>query len=496
MDILNSKWNCAICIDSRQGGREENQDCYACSDTPIGFVAVVCDGMGGGPGGANASTLAVQAILQHLNSCSPVADAEAALKNAVNNANSLLRQTIAEHNELRGMGTTCVVVVVKGKVATVAHVGDSRLYQVRGSRVVFRTADHSVVGEMVRRGELTEEDARRAANSNVITQALGISDTVDPEIDHLQLSVGDRLALCTDGIWGTMSEDQLVGLFCDNKSLRDLVKQTMDSVDMIGQVNSGYDNLTLGIVRITSLSQTVANTPANPQSAANRPATPQTQTSKRHGRPWTYVLGFLLLASVSLNAYMLVSSAVGNDNQRVADDRWTSDKTFPALPDQRNDDTNDETDNNVSETDEELDLKFMKKEISIKRDSIRLLKQILESQNDNTSSLAKRPTRHSQLTESIKRNLQNIKEPHKNKQQKVKNNIEFQKIILKDIDQLRSEYKRTDKKLSQIENQLRSKNLTEVNSNGTSTDRSRKIISNAVNVLDVLPVYPADANKK
>lgn len=122
MDILNSKWNCAICIDSRQGGREENQDCYACSDTPIGFVAVVCDGMGGGPGGANASTLAVQAILQHLNSCNPVADAEAALKNAINNANRLLRQTIAEHAELRGMGTTCVVAVVKGKVATVAHV--------------------------------------------------------------------------------------------------------------------------------------------------------------------------------------------------------------------------------------------------------------------------------------------------------------------------------------------------------------------------------------
>lgn len=452
MDILNSKWNCAICIDSRQGGREENQDCYACSDTPIGFVAVVCDGMGGGPGGANASTLAVQAILQHLNSCNPVADAEAALKNAINNANRLLRQTIAEHAELRGMGTTCVVAVVKGKVATVAHVGDSRLYQVRGSRVVFRTADHSVVGEMVRRGELTEEDARRAANSNVITQALGISDTVDPEIDRLQLSVGDRLALCTDGIWGTMSEDQLVGLFCDNKSLRDLVKQTMDSVDMIGQTNSGYDNLTLGIVRITSLSQTIANTPANPQSAANRPAPSQTQASKRHGRPWMYVLGFLLLASVSLNAYMLVSSSGGNDNQRMTDDQWNSENTRRLLPpDQRNNDT---------------------------------------------SSLTKRPTRHSRLAESIKRNLQNIKESHKDKQQKVKNNIEFQKIILKDIDQLRSEYKRTDKKLSQIENQLKSKNLTEVNSDGTSTDRSRKIISNAVNVLDVLPVYPADANNK
>lgn len=497
MDILNSKWNCAICIDSRQGGREENQDCYACSDTPIGFVAVVCDGMGGGPGGANASTLAVQAILQHLNSCNPVADAEAALKNAINNANRLLRQTIAEHAELRGMGTTCVVAVVKGKVATVAHVGDSRLYQVRGSRVVFRTADHSVVGEMVRRGELTEEDARRAANSNVITQALGISDTVDPEIDRLQLSVGDRLALCTDGIWGTMSEDQLVGLFCDNKSLRDLVKQTMDSVDMIGQTNSGYDNLTLGIVRITSLSQTIANTPANPQSAANRPAPSQTQASKRHGCPWMYVLGFLLLASVSLNAYMLVSSSGGNDNQRMTDDQWNSENTRRLLPpDQRNNDTNDESDNNVSEADEELDYKFLKKDYSLKRDSIRQLKQILELRNDDTSSLTKRPTRHSRLAESIKRNLQNIKESHKDKQQKVKNNIEFQKIILKDIDQLRSEYKRIDKKLSQIENQLKSKNLTEVNSDGTSTDRSRKIISNAVNVLDVLPVYPADANNK
>lgn len=266
---------------------------------------------------------------------------------------------------------------------------------------------------------------------------------------------------------------------------------------MIGQTNSGYDNLTLGIVRITSLSQTIANTPASPQSAANRPAPSQTQASKRHGRPWMYVLGFLLLASVSLNAYMLVSSSGGNDNQRMTDDQWNSENTRHLLPpDQRNDDTNDESDNNVSEADEELDYKFLKKDYSLKRDSIRQLKQILELRNDDTSSLTKRPTRHSRLAESIKRNLQNIKEPHKDKQQKVKNNIEFQKIILKDIDQLRSEYKRTDKKLSQIENQLKSKNLTEVNSDGTSTDKSRKIISNAVNVLDVLPVYPADANKK
>ena len=97
MDILDSKWNCSVCIDSRQGGRPENQDCYACADTPIGFAVVVCDGMGGGPGGANASTLAVQAILQHLNSCQPSADVQAALKNAVGSANSLLRQTVLDH---------------------------------------------------------------------------------------------------------------------------------------------------------------------------------------------------------------------------------------------------------------------------------------------------------------------------------------------------------------------------------------------------------------
>ena len=251
MQSQKSEWNCVIGVDSRQGGRSENQDNFACSDTPFGLLVVVCDGMGGGPSGASASSLAVQAITQSVTHASQGLMPEAVLKNAVIEANSLLRHTIKEHPQLAGMGTTCVAVLVTPVLATIVHVGDSRLYLIRNKQLRFRTADHSVVGDMVRKGELTEEDARRAANSNVITRALGISDEVIPEIDKVQLQENDRLILCTDGIWGMVSEKQLVNLLSEEKKLDNLILEIMDGIESIGkqQVNANYDNLTLAIIQ-------------------------------------------------------------------------------------------------------------------------------------------------------------------------------------------------------------------------------------------------------
>ena len=251
MQSQKSEWNCVIGVDSRQGGRSENQDNFACSDTPFGLLVVVCDGMGGGPSGASASSLAVQAITQSVTHASQGLMPEAVLKNAVIEANSLLRHTIKDHPQLAGMGTTCVAVLVTPVLATIVHVGDSRLYLIRNKQLRFRTADHSVVGDMVRKGELTEEDARRAANSNVITRALGISDEVIPEIDKVQLQENDRLILCTDGIWGMVSEKQLVNLLSEEKKLDNLILEIMDGIENIGkqQVNANYDNLTLAIIQ-------------------------------------------------------------------------------------------------------------------------------------------------------------------------------------------------------------------------------------------------------
>lgn len=252
MKSFNSKWHCALAIDSRQGGREENQDCFGCVDTSFGCLVVVCDGMGGGPAGANASTLAVQSIIQSVSRAPQAWTHEKVLQGAVEEANALLRRSIKEHAQLAGMGTTCVAALITPNIATIIHVGDSRFYHLRQGGVALRTNDHSYVGEMVQRGELTEEEARNAECSNIITRSLGIADTVQPDLCRIQLSPADRLVLCTDGMWGAMPEGQLVQLWCKELTVDDVLTITMNKVEALGQADekSHYDNFTLAIVQV------------------------------------------------------------------------------------------------------------------------------------------------------------------------------------------------------------------------------------------------------
>ena len=130
-----NQWKCAFYVDSRQGGREENQDSYGYKETPYGFLVVVCDGMGGGPAGAYASAIAVQSIMQEVDEAVPNQNPEQVLKNAVTAANLLVRHTVKEQPKLMGMGTTCVVALISADKAAVAHVGDSRCYVLRNGKL-------------------------------------------------------------------------------------------------------------------------------------------------------------------------------------------------------------------------------------------------------------------------------------------------------------------------------------------------------------------------
>lgn len=197
-------------VASKIGGRSENQDHFAFAATPVGYLIVVCDGMGGGPGGQTASTLATDTIVASVKAAAADASKPDTLIKAVTAANKELRDTIITHPHLKGMGTTCVCVLITGKDAFIAHVGDSRCYVLRKGKIAFRTADHSQVGNLVAEGKITEEQARISPYSNIITRAIGIADNVETEIDHVTLRDGDRIALMTDGIWGTMPQQTLV----------------------------------------------------------------------------------------------------------------------------------------------------------------------------------------------------------------------------------------------------------------------------------------------
>lgn len=248
-------------METRQGGRNENQDNAGFIDTPLGLLLVVCDGMGGGPGGRTASLLAVKTVLSVLGNVAEHTSRKDALKFAIEKANDAIYSKASETRELQGMGTTIAAIIVNEKSAVIAHVGDSRIYQLRKGNIVYRSADHSVVADLVRENKLTEEDARNHPRANIITRALGIRPEVEAEYDEVSFLSGDRFVLCTDGIWGAMPQPDLVKQLSQPMGIAELTAATADEVDRIGkEAGGGHDNLTLVLVDATFDSEKVATT--------------------------------------------------------------------------------------------------------------------------------------------------------------------------------------------------------------------------------------------
>lgn len=236
-------------LDSQIGGRAENQDSCGYADTDLGLLIVVCDGMGGGPGGRTASSMAVSTVIDYVSSASPGSPRNEVLRKAIAMAHETLLVKQAEVPSLRGMGTTVVALLINEYSALVAHAGDSRLYQYRRGSILFRTADHSMVAELVRNRSLTEEQARLSSQSNVITRALGHGEICEPDISELPYEAKDRFFLCTDGIWGMMPQKQLVKLTASTSSLAGVVESTVIQVNENGKNAGGHhDNLTMVII--------------------------------------------------------------------------------------------------------------------------------------------------------------------------------------------------------------------------------------------------------
>lgn len=236
--------------ESRIGGRSENQDSFGFKETKFGFLLTVCDGMGGGPGGKTASSIAVREIIDNIEMANGEEDIPNIIIKAVWQANMAIFNEGENNPQLKGMGSTATVLLLAKHSAIVAHVGDSRVYQLRGKRKIFRTFDHSMVFEYVRQGRLTEEQARLSANSNIITRALGIVPDVQVDVKELAYEKGDRFLLCTDGIHGTMPEKELLKLVANKKSpLGSVADDIATNIDNLGRSEGGgHDNLTLAIV--------------------------------------------------------------------------------------------------------------------------------------------------------------------------------------------------------------------------------------------------------
>ncbi len=236
--------------ESRIGGRSENQDSYGSADTPYGFVVTVCDGMGGGPGGKTASSIAVNEIINGIKEGNPDDTTTNIVIKAIRRANLAIIEKGQETPALKGMGSTCTVLLISEESAIVAHVGDSRVYQLRGKTKVFRTFDHSMVFDLVKQKVITEEQARLSAQSNVITRALGIKPDIEVDTIELPYQTGDRFMLTTDGIHGSVDEVTLIEMASDKKhALGTVTDEIATTIDGNGRKEGGgHDNLTLAII--------------------------------------------------------------------------------------------------------------------------------------------------------------------------------------------------------------------------------------------------------
>ena len=249
VEPIRSKYNLSGCVESRQGGRSENQDFAGVAETPLGTLIVVCDGMGGMKGGSTASRLAVTAILEYFQHADVQENTSMLLVKAIQKANSVVWETGSENPELQGMGTTVTALLLNEMCATVAHVGDSRIYQLRKGKKVYRSFDHSMVFEMVKKKVITEEQARLSAQSNIIMKALGIKPDVEVNTQRLSFRKGDRFILCSDGFWGVMPEDEFISMVSIPNSLTQVLESSCNTIEAVARKKGNdYDNLTAAIV--------------------------------------------------------------------------------------------------------------------------------------------------------------------------------------------------------------------------------------------------------
>lgn len=456
----NSKWHCSLCIDSRQGGRDENQDSCGYKETPFGFLVVVCDGMGGGPAGANASILAVQSIIQEVDKAAQAQTPSVVLKNAIIATNVLLRRTIKEHRELMGMGTTCVAALFSTNKVTVAHVGDSRLYHLRNGKQIFKTADHSVVGEMVRKGEITEEEARRAENSNVITRSLGISDSVDVEMNVLNIIPNDRIVLCTDGVWGMLHDKDLTDSLSKKERIDIILPSLLNRIELLGKSKpkGNYDNLSLGIIHINK----------------------QVATSKTGNKSSLFklLIVFVFLLSIGANIYFFTAK----DNER----NESSGVYNKAIP---NEEVN--TDNKTSHVDEnaQLESQFAKRREQDYKDSIaEMQRQITEK---NLGKKGANITRDRiRLLNQIANDVKSLYTPKGGDANKILNKKRIkQRQIVKDFEQLRKDYNQSNenrKKYNDVSERLSGSVIIATQKDGASTRAAKQEIVDVANQINAL----------
>ena len=292
--------------------RSSNEDSFI--DQPPLFA--VADGMGGAQAGEVASRLAVETLRER-------AAAGDSLSEAAAEANRRIFKLAVENPDHAGMGTTLTALRLAGERAELAHVGDSRAYLLRDQAMTQLTDDHSLVGEWMREGTMTPEEAMASRYRSVLSRALGTEDEVEVDHEEVDLRAGDVLLLCSDGLSGTVPDDKIKAALlgrAPEEAARRLVREAKS--------RGGHDNITVVVVRLKEQQSEKSAEPADaavaePESGATaaldqaataelaaRPEAPVAKPAKRHRRRllWALVAAAIAATLLSAGVYVLTTS--------------------------------------------------------------------------------------------------------------------------------------------------------------------------------------------
>jgi protein phosphatase len=237
-------------VGRKRTGNEDSYDIWVSDgsqhDHPADTLLVVCDGMGGSNAGEVASRIAVESVVRSFSEVHGE-DVVDALSHAVEAANTEVYEHSRSRPDLQGMGTTCTVAAVKGDALALAQVGDSRAYLVRDGSIRQITEDHSLVAQLVARRQLTPQEAKTDPRRNVVTRSVGVGPAVEVDVRMFEepLQPGDTLLLCSDGLHGQVTDDEMARV-ASGESLDRAARELIQLANQRG----GPDNITVTLARI------------------------------------------------------------------------------------------------------------------------------------------------------------------------------------------------------------------------------------------------------
>lgn len=229
--------------------RKKNQDSFFLSEKEDLPLFIIADGMGGHKGGEVASSDAINIIKKMFIENREILINEKNIKDiiykSIEKANKYIYKKSLDFEEYKGMGTTVSLCYIFKDYVFIGHVGDSRIYRIANDNIIQITEDHSLVNELIKKGEITKKEAYNHPQKNMITRAVGTSYDLEIDLEEFKYEKDNKLLLCTDGVFNMLQDYEILEIIKDNIFISDAIDEIVNRA----KTNGGSDNITAMIIQ-------------------------------------------------------------------------------------------------------------------------------------------------------------------------------------------------------------------------------------------------------